>query len=69
MDAARTPEMLAAAQFDNVTEDASIFTAAIGRGFDLALLPATARLMQEVRTAEKDAAGRAKEYFVATGHG
>lgn len=63
MDRTRRPAMLAAARFDSDTEDASIFAAAIGPGFDLAQLPATARLMGEVRAAEKDAANRSKAHF------
>ena len=63
MDAARTPEMLAAARHDSDTKNASVFAGAVGRGFDLARLPATARLMQDVRVAEKDAADRAKAHF------
>ena len=63
MDRARSPAMLAAARSDSATKDASIFAAAIGPRFDLARLPATARLMDEVRTAEKDAANRGKAHF------
>ena len=66
MDRARTPAMLAAARFDSDTKDASIFATAIGPGFDLARLPATARLMNEVRVAEKDAADRSKAHFRRT---
>lgn len=60
----RTPEMLAAALHDGKTKNASIFAAAIGPAFDLDKLPATARLMHEVREAEKDAADRAKDHFL-----
>ena len=63
MDRIRTADMLAKARVDSDTKTASIFAAAIGPGFDLAKLPATARLMQEVRAAEKDAADRAKAHF------
>ncbi len=63
MDAARTPDMLAAARSDSDTKNASIFAAAIGPGFELAKLPATARLMLEVRAAEKDVADRGKVHF------
>lgn len=59
----RTPEMLAAAKHDSATKNASIFAEAIGPGFDLARLPATAKLMTEVRATEKDAADRAKDHF------
>lgn len=63
IEAARTPAMLAAAHTDSDTKDASIFAAAIGPAFALDRLPATARLMHEVRIAEKDAADRAKAHF------
>lgn len=63
MDGARTPAMLAAARFDSDTKNASIFATAIGPAFQLASLPATTRLMQEVRAAEKDAADRGKAHF------
>ena len=61
--AARTPERLAQAQFDDVTKDASIFADVIGRGFDLKALPLTAKLMSEVRNEEKVAADAAKARF------
>lgn len=63
VEAARTPAMLAAAQSDSATKNASIFAGAIGPGFDLTRLPETARLMNAVRIAEKDAADRAKAHF------
>jgi len=59
----RTPEMLADARRDSETKSASIFASAIGPAFSLEKLPATARLMGEVRIAEKDAADRAKAHF------
>ena len=60
---ARTPEMLAQAKSDDVTKDASIFAEAMGPGFDLKALPATAKLMAEVRNEEKVAADTAKAAF------
>lgn len=63
MDRARTPAMLAAARHDSETKNASIFAEAIGPRFDLEELPATAKLMAEVRVVEKDAADRAKAHF------
>ncbi|CAN5673300.1 phosphatase PAP2 family protein [soil metagenome] len=60
---ARTPEMLAQAKSDDVTKDASIFVEAMGPGFDLKALPATAKLMAEVRNEEKVAADTAKAAF------
>jgi acid phosphatase (class A) len=62
--ASRTPDALARAQRDDVTENASIFRPAIGDGFDLANLPATARLMADVRNEEKDEATAAKNFFL-----
>lgn len=63
MEAARTPAALAHARSDDVTKDASIFAEAMGPGFDLKALPATARLMAEVRKEEKVAADLAKAHF------
>lgn len=63
MEGARTPQTLAHAKSDDVTKDASIFAAAMGPGFDLKALPATAKLMAEVRKEEKIAADGAKAYF------
>ena len=63
IEAARTPDLLAHAASDDVTKDASIFAAAMGPGFDLSRLPATARLMGEVRREEKAAADKAKAFF------
>ena len=59
----RTAADVAAARSDSETKNATIFADAIGPGFDLARLPATARLMATVRTAEKDAANRGKDEF------
>lgn len=61
--AARTPQSLAHAKNDDETEDASIFAEAMGPGFDLRALPATAKLMAEVRVEEKAAASAAKALF------
>jgi acid phosphatase (class A) len=61
---ARTPAELAHAQFDDKTEDASIFNAAMGPGFDLAKLPKTARLMADVKREEKAAKASAKLHFL-----
>lgn len=63
IEAARTPETLSHAKSDDVTKDASIFASAMGPGFDLAKLPATAKLMGEVRREEKAAADKAKAFF------
>jgi acid phosphatase (class A) len=63
IEAARTRGALARARFDDVAKDASIFAAAMGPGFDLKVLPATAKLMSEVRNEEKVAADLAKAHF------
>jgi acid phosphatase (class A) len=59
----RSSAELARAKHDDETEDASIFAEAIGPGFDLKTLPATAKLMGEVRVEEKAAAKAAKLWF------
>jgi acid phosphatase (class A) len=63
IEAARSPEALARAKSDDKTKDASIFAQAMGAGFDLKALPATAKLMSEVRHEEKIAADLAKDGF------
>ena len=42
---------------------ASIFADAIGPGFDLASLPATAKMLADVQKDEDTAASAAKDYF------
>ena len=59
----RTPAQFEAALSDERTEDATIFAAAIGPAFDLAKLPATARLLEDVRLTDKAAAKAAKDHF------
>jgi acid phosphatase (class A) len=63
IEAVRTPDALARARSDDATKDATIFANAMGPGFDLARLPATAKLMGEVRREEKVAADTAKLFF------
>src|SRR5436190_12411616 len=63
IEAGRSRAALARARADDVTKDASIFAAAMGPGFDLKALPATAKLMSEVRNEEKVAADQAKAHF------
>jgi acid phosphatase (class A) len=63
LEAIRSPAMLADALRDSETKDATIFAEAIGPAFRLDRLPATTKLMGEVRAAEKDAADRAKAHF------
>ncbi|HWA63209.1 MAG TPA: phosphatase PAP2 family protein [Caulobacteraceae bacterium] len=57
------PERRAQAQWDDANEDGTIFRSAIAPGFDLKALPATARLLAEVREEEAVAGGLAKTYF------
>jgi acid phosphatase (class A) len=58
-----TPAEWARAKWDNDHEDATMFAAVFGPGFDLKALPATARLMGDVRNDEAVAASLAKDYF------
>ncbi len=60
---ARTPDQAAAARAEGDVKDASIFADAIGPGFDLARLPATAQLMAMVRASEKGVVDRGKDEF------
>ena len=59
----RTPAEAAAARAEGEVKDASLFAAAIGPGFDLARLPATASLMALVRASEKEVVARGKDEF------
>lgn len=61
--AATTPSEFETAKWDNDHEDGAIFQSAIAPAFDLDKLPATARLLREVRTEEGVAASKAKDYF------
>ena len=61
--AARTPQDFERADRDYRTRNGSIFVAAIGTGFDLAALPATAKLLEDVGNEEDAAASLAKNYF------
>lgn len=63
IEADRTPASLAHAKSDETTKDASIFGQVMGAGFDLKVLPATSKLMAEVRNEEKVAADLAKAHF------
>ncbi len=62
--ASRTADDFARAKSDSETENATIFRIAIGDGFDLTALPATAKLLADVRNDEKEAAGAAKNFFL-----
>ena len=60
----RTPAELAQARLDDKTENAMAFAGVMGPGFDLAKLPATAKLMADVQVEEKAAAKAAKDHFL-----
>jgi acid phosphatase (class A) len=60
----RTPSELAQARHDDQTENATAFAEAMGPGFDLTKLPATAKLMADVQVEEKAAAKAAKDHFL-----
>jgi len=59
----RTAERFAQAKWDAEHEDATPFLSAIGPGFDLQKLPATAKLLQSVLYDQAIAASTAKDYF------
>lgn len=59
----RTGAKMKAAKSDGATKNASIFRDAIGPRFNLDSLSQTALLMTMVRSSEKEAADRAKDYF------
>lgn len=61
--AARTPERLAQAKWDDDHEDPSLFYATIGGGFDLKTLPATTALLDVVMNDQKIAVSDAKKVF------
>jgi acid phosphatase (class A) len=61
--AARTPERLAQAKWDDDHEDPSLFYATIGGGFDLKSLPATAALLAIAMNDETLASSAAKKTF------
>ncbi len=64
--ATRTPEQFARAQWNAKHEDASAFVSAMGPKFDLAALPATARLLQDARTEQASISKLAKQEFHRT---
>jgi acid phosphatase (class A) len=61
--AARTPEMLAEATRDDEIENPTIYRGVIGDGFDLDKLPATAKMLGDVMSAQRAAANQAKDFF------
>jgi acid phosphatase (class A) len=66
IDQARTAAEVEQAKHDDHVKDVTIFADAVGPGFDLARLPATAALFRTVRAEEKAAADRAKDHFRRT---
>jgi acid phosphatase (class A) len=61
--AVTTPAEFEQAKWDDEHEDGMIFQSAIAPGFDLTKLPATAKLLAEVRNEESVAGKAAKSYF------
>ncbi|MDR3511422.1 MAG: phosphatase PAP2 family protein [Caulobacteraceae bacterium] len=61
--AARTPERLARARWDDEHEDPSAFNATLGAGYDVKAMPATAAVMQIVQLDAGIAASAAKRLF------
>jgi acid phosphatase (class A) len=59
----RTPERRAQAEWDDKHESAELFFAALGPGFDLARLPATAKVLAEVDNEQSVVANIVKRYF------
>jgi len=58
-----TPAEYARAKWDSDHEDATMFAGVFGAGYDLKALPATAKMMGEVRNDEAIAAALAKDHF------
>jgi acid phosphatase (class A) len=63
IEANRTAADFAQALSDDETENPTIFKVVLGDGFDLKALPATAKLLADVRNDEKEAASAAKNFF------
>lgn len=61
--AARTPDELAKAKWDDDHEDPTLFYDTIGGGFDLKKLPATSALLEVVMNDQKVAVSDAKKFF------
>lgn len=64
LEKSRTPAELARARHDDQTQNPTIFVEVMGPAFDLAKLPATAKLLADVQTEEKAAAKAAKDHFL-----
>ena len=63
LERARTPKGWARARWDDTHESGEIFAGALGPWFVLSSLPATSKLLADVRHEEKIAAKRAKVHF------
>jgi acid phosphatase (class A) len=63
LQATSTPEQLKAAAYDDGHEDGTIFTAVLGPDFDLTKLPATAHMIDTLRTTEDEVSTPAKSFF------
>jgi acid phosphatase (class A) len=59
----RTPDRLAQAKADGANETGAMFAPALGAGFDLSKLPATAKLLEDVHHEEKLAASAGKTFY------
>jgi membrane-associated phospholipid phosphatase len=62
--ASRSAERLAQARWDGEHEDVSAFVQAIGPGFDLKVLPETAKLLAIVQNDQHVVASQAKKHFL-----
>jgi acid phosphatase (class A) len=63
IEALRTPEQLKKAQTDSANETVTMFATVPGLVFDLAKLPATAKVFDDIAHEEEAAAGPAKKFF------
>jgi len=63
LQAASTPEQLAAAAYDDTHEDGTIFAGVMGPAFDMAKLPATKALLAAVGKGEEDITKGPKAFF------
>ncbi|THD60977.1 phosphatase PAP2 family protein [Phenylobacterium sp.] len=66
LEAARTPERFALAKHDEDFEDVTSIAAPLGPAFDLARLPATALLFEDLRNEDSLAVKRFKAFFART---
>jgi acid phosphatase (class A) len=63
IDQTRSAAEVEQAKHDDHVKDVTVFADAVGPGFDLGRLPATAALFRTIRAEEKAAADRAKDHF------